>query len=124
MTSKKNLLLVDDSGLITGHLKKMLSGIDSIGMIETATALPEAQAIMKKQNTDIIVLDIKLPDGNGIDFLKWVKFIYPQTRVVMFSNLSDDVHRAAAMNAGADYFFDKSLEFEKIPVILESLASA
>lgn len=120
---KRNVLLVDDSLLITGHLKDMLADIEGIGHIDIAGTLPAAQALMKERAPDIVILDIQLPDGNGIDFLKWVKFIYPDTAVIMFSNLGDEVHRGAARNAGALYFFDKSYEFEKVHLALSELTA-
>ncbi len=93
----------------------MIREIGNIGDIETACDLDEAREIIKKDQTDVVVLDIQLPDGNGLDFLKWIKRISPVTRVIMFSNFADESHREAARNDGADYFFDKSHEFEEVP---------
>lgn len=121
---KRTLLLVDDSSLITDHLKDLLADVEGIASIQVAPTLPGAQAIMKARAIDIVVMDIQLPDGNGIDMLKWIRFMYPDTTVIMFSNLGDDVHRAAARNAGALYFFDKSYEFEEIQRALSELAMA
>lgn len=120
----KSVLLVDDSKVILGNLQEMITGITGIHQIGAASTLPDAQRLMREHTCDVVILDIQLPDGNGIDFLKWVKFIYPDTTVIMFSNLADEVHRTAARNAGALHFFDKSLEFEKVRDTLEALAAA
>lgn len=120
---KRTVLLVDDSSLITGHLKELLADLDGIGSLWVASAVPAAQAVMKARKVDIVVLDIQLPDGNGIDMLKWIRFMYPDTTVIMFSNLGDEVHRAAARNAGAQYFFDKSYEFDEIHRALGELVA-
>jgi DNA-binding response OmpR family regulator len=121
---KRKVLLVDDSQQITEHLKGILAGIGGVGEIRIAATLPDAQRMVRDATPDIVVLDIQLPDGNGIDFLKWLKFLYPDTIVIMFSNLGDEVHRAAARNAGAQFFFDKSYEFEEVCRALNELVTA
>ncbi len=123
MQNKLNILLVDDAEAIISHLKDMLSEVSGITIIGTAGTLPKAQQLVKCLPVDIIILDIQLPDGNGIDFLKWIKFAYPKIIVIMLSNLADDCHRAAARIAGAEYFFDKSLEFEQVAIVLSELAN-
>lgn len=123
MQNNLNILLVDDSELIISHLKRMLKNIDGINIVGAAYTLPLAQQMVKDNPIDVITLDIQLPDGNGIDFLKWVKFAYPKIKVIMLSNLADECHRAAAKTAGAEYFFDKSFEFEKVAPVLSELAN-
>lgn len=122
--SRRNVLLVDDSQVITNHLRLMLSELPGVDEIAVAPTIPQAQAAVKKGKVDIVILDIQLPDGNGIDFLKWIKFLYPHITVIMFSNLVDEVHRAAASNAGAGYFFDKSYDFEEVHRTLSELTLA
>jgi DNA-binding NarL/FixJ family response regulator len=121
MKNKVNVLLVDDSKRILDQLLEMLSEVENVDAIQTAQDAPAALALMKTTDYDVVVLDIQLPDANGIDILKWIKHMKPDTRVIMFSNLSDDCHRAAARMAGADHFFDKSNEFEEIPRVLSLL---
>ena len=67
------------------------------------------------------ILDIDVPDGNGIELLEWIKKEYPAIIVIMFSNNADPFFRKAAENSGADYFLDKSMEFEGITQILKSI---
>jgi response regulator of citrate/malate metabolism len=119
MTNKKvNVLLVDDSQKIISKVTSLLSGVAQIDRIECAGGVPEAQKIMQTFKTDVVVLDISLAGGNGIDLLKWIKFHYPETRVVMFSNNADKVHRAISVEYGAEHFLDKTTEFEQLPEIL------
>ncbi|HWY36964.1 MAG TPA: response regulator transcription factor [Bacteroidia bacterium] len=122
MKNKLNVLLVDDSELIISHLKNMLSNVNGITIAGSAGTLPTAQQMVKNHAIDAIVLDIQLPDGNGIDFSKWVRFTNPKITVIMLSNQADECHRAAARMAGAKYFFDKSHEFQQVSVVLSQLA--
>ncbi|MGZ3865130.1 MAG: response regulator [Bacteroidia bacterium] len=116
-----NVLLVDDSALLRERVKELIAEVAGVQKIETAATLPEACEIVQKGYINAVVLDIQLPDGNGLDFLKWIKFLYPAICVIMFSNSADECHRAIAKNSGAEYFFDKSREFQKLPVALAEL---
>jgi DNA-binding NarL/FixJ family response regulator len=113
MPKKINVLIVDDSEIIIRYLTLMLKGLKNIQPLEAAT-LSEAKKIIINQDIDIIVLDIELPDGNGIAFIKWIKNINPRILIVMFSTLADSQFRTAAKKEGTEYFFDKSYEFKGI----------
>ncbi len=110
---KLNILHVDDSEQIRSLFKLSLLSKNNIGKIDCANSVLEAKMKMKNTKTDVVVLDIPLPDGSGIDVLKWVKEEHPGTTVIMFSNHSDSYHRKFSIRYGADYFYDKSTEFEK-----------
>jgi DNA-binding NarL/FixJ family response regulator len=92
----------------------MLLTLSNINKIEEANTLAQAKKILKRKNTDVTILDIQLPDGSGLHFLKWMKQYYPDIRIIMFSNHADEFHRKAAKQLGADYFFDKSKEFKQL----------
>jgi DNA-binding NarL/FixJ family response regulator len=122
MKNEINVLLVDNSATILKHMKEILAKVENIGLVVTAHTLPTAQEILKAHKINVMVLDIQLPAGNGIDFLKWTRFKYPEIRVIMLSNLADDCHRAVAKNAGAYHFLDKSLEFDQLPEVLAKIS--
>ena len=123
MVKNIHILLVDDSEVILSRLKTILSGEESIEAIETAVTVKEAKERIEKQKPDVIILDVKLPDGNGIIFLKQIKFMYPEIIVVILTNWSDSYFKSAAEKYGADYFLDKSMEFEKLPWLLTELSN-
>lgn len=118
MTTKLNILHVEDSEKIILLLKLMLVNSNRVHSIESARTITQAKEKIGKQKTDVVVLDIQLPDGNGIDFLKWVKEIHPEIKVVMLSNHADEFHRDVAKKSGANHFFDKSTEFEKVSAVI------
>ncbi|MBI4931014.1 MAG: response regulator [Bacteroidetes bacterium] len=118
MSQKLNILHVDDSEKILSLLKPMLTNVRNAGTINTATTLEAAKKIMNRQTQDVVILDVYLPDGLSLDFLKWIKAVYQKTCVIMLSNHSDEFFRTSVKKLGADYFFDKSTEFEQIPYVL------
>ncbi len=105
------LLIVDDSRAVRSRLGALLAPIRSLAT-EQAASLGEAAAILERFRPDALVLDIQLPDGNGLSLLEPVKRSHPATRVMMFSNHL--AYRQRCLSLGADAFFDKSMDFEDL----------
>ncbi len=95
--------------------------VSGIQAIESAYSLAEAKTVLHAKVMDVVILDINLPDGNGLTLLEWIKQHYPAMTVIMFTNNSDLFFRKAAKKAGADHFLDKSMEFEGLIKILKTL---
>lgn len=106
------LLIVDDSSAVYGRLLEMLGGVAHLTALSIARSLSEAVEKNRLLCPDAVVLDVRLPDGNGLDALSLIKRDSPHTRVFMFTNQAEYCDRA--MRAGADGFFDKSMEFEAL----------
>jgi len=119
--AEKTLLLIDDSLIITERLHEMLTGLEKIGSIECAGAHSMALRLLMGASFDIVVLDINLPGGSGIDLLRHIKATCPQTIVIMLTNQSGRYYRDICKRLGADYFADKSNEFEVLPLVIASL---
>jgi DNA-binding NarL/FixJ family response regulator len=113
------LLIMDDHAGTHGRLLAMLGSVASQDELSIAHSLREIVEIAATRLLDAAVLDMNLPDGDGLEALRAIKYLSPATRVFMFSNLID--YRASAMRAGAEAFYDKSLEFEAMVDRLVSL---
>jgi len=101
------VLIADDHALIRKGLKQILD--DSTDMRVTGEAENGMQAIqMSLQNEyDMILLDISLPDKNGIDVLKQIKANRPNTPVLMLSMHAEDQYAVRSMKAGASGYLNK-----------------
>lgn len=119
--SSKTILIVDDSLLIIDRLTDSLKDHETVKKILVATDYAEAVKILEEKITDIVLLDIQLPGKNGIDLLKFIVKEYPDTKVIMCSNMSSDYYIKLCKEIGAKYFVDKSKDFELIPGILTSI---
>lgn len=115
------LLIIEDSNLVASRLQLALG---TIAVLETELTdrLSLALERFRALQPDLVILDIELPDGNGIDLLQTIKRERPATRVLMFSN--HDFCRRRCKTLGADYFFDKSGEFEALTETVQFLAGA
>jgi|SRR5579859_8095027 len=116
------VFIVDDSSVILERLTLLLHDIPGIDLVGHATDVPQAVQRVLETNPDALVLDLHMPGGTGLDVLRAIRPVRPGIHVLVFTNYSQDEYRQRCLTAGAEYFLDKSTEFEKIPSILRELA--
>jgi len=115
------VFIVDDSALVRERIIAMISehpGIEITGQAENAQ---EAINSIRKLKPDVAILDIRMPGGNGIEVLRNIKKNNSAPTVIILTNYPYPQYRKKCMEAGADYFFDKSTEFQKIIEVLKKL---
>lgn len=105
------MLIVDDSHLIIKKLAEILRHSSCVSEVHCATNIADAIMIFQQQKPDIISLDINLSDSSGIDLLRIIKKDYPETIVAMLTNQASRYYRDLCIKLGADYFLDKSADF-------------
>ena len=121
-----NILIMDDAAIVRKLIVDLLSEIKDVATIFQAEDAVSAVRLFSEYKPEIAILDIKVPgiDGlrNGIDVLKAVKNARPSVAVIMLTNHSNAKYSAECKQAGADFFFDKSREFDKLPAaIIEAM---
>jgi DNA-binding NarL/FixJ family response regulator len=108
------LFIADDSELLRERLVDVLSeieGVEIIGQGEDTIGVIEA---VKRLYPDLVILDIRMPGGNGIQVLETLKKMENPPLVIMFTNYPNLQYRMRCLGAGADFFFYKATEFEKL----------
>lgn len=116
------VFIADDSKIFRERLKEMLTELTEVEIIGEAENILETKKRIRKLNPDVVILDIRMPDGSGIDVLKHIKKNNQAPAVIMLTNYSYPQYRKKCMELGADYFFKKSTEFEKVIEVIEQLA--
>lgn len=117
------VLIADKSELIIQRLEELLSDIIFILGIDKALSYEEALRLLKQNKPDVVVMDINLPDHACHLLLKEIKDSLPQTVVIIMFIDPDEYVLQQLKKAGADYFFDKYHDFEKIPVVINEIAA-
>ena len=112
------VFVVEDSPAVRKRLVAMLGTIAGVEVAGEADSVRTATDGVLAAAADVILLDLQLLDGNGLDVLARVKPVRPDLRVIVLSNLATPQYRAASLAAGADVFLDKSHEFGRVPEIL------
>jgi CheY-like chemotaxis protein len=119
------ILVMDDSPVIRHLIVAMLDDIDSVDEVVEVADAPAAISAVAHQPPLIAILDIKVPGDNklrnGIDVLREIKRISPETDVIMLTNHAIPLYRETCMMAGASFFLDKSSEFDQLPEAIESI---
>jgi len=118
----KVVLVVEDSLLIIERILRLLNEADNIRMVIHAANYAESLKMINEINADIILLDLNLPDKSGIELLKEIKSNQPQIKVIVLTNHANDNYREICTYMGADFFFDKSSDFEKIPETISAMS--
>lgn len=95
------VVVVDDHEVVRMGLRLALEDVDYVSIIGEAASSQEALAVCKTQRPDIVIMDIRMPDGSGIDACREIMAALPETRVIMLTSFADDDLIADAIQAGA-----------------------
>ena len=106
------ILIVDDHAAVRERLTCLLRAITKHSVITAAASVAEALQQLRMDCPDLVILDLFLPDGSGLDVLKVIKQEKWQTRVFIVTNHSEPQFRKRCLLEGEELFFDKSEEYE------------
>ena len=112
--SPKKLLIVEDSALIQERLLRLLDGIPEIKVLGVSATATDALDRIRGERPDLLLLDIALEEGDGFQVLDEVKRLQPKPLIIVCTNYAYLEFKARALAQGAQFFFDKSTEFEQI----------
>lgn len=112
-----NILIIDDQKLIRSSLKVALE--KETHSVRVAGTGAEGLAIVRKNNVDLVLLDVMLPDINGIDVLKKIKEIDPEIIVIMMTGYGTIENAVTAMKLNAFDYINKPFKAETITTILK-----
>ena len=120
------VFVVEDSAAVRERLVEMIRDVKDIEVVGEAATYDTAVAGIINTRPDVAVLDIKLANatGSGIDALIEVRKTLPGIRAIILSNYSTPQHLKASADAGAEYFLDKSSDFERVAEILQQMQIA
>jgi len=126
--SRLKIVTVDASPLVTKRILSILTEMHSIEFLGSARNFVAALDLINRQVPDVVILDINLdeirPHANGIDLLIALRQKYPDIKIIMFTNLTLPQYRDRCLAFGADYFFDKTNDFEDMIITIDSLTKA
>ena len=115
------VFLVDDSLVFRQRLKRLLADVPEVQVIgEMGDAQVAMEAILTRK-PDVVLLDIHILNGNGIDVLQRLKKATPAPVVIILTNYPYPQYRQRCLAAGADFFFVKSTEFDQVVPALKQL---
>jgi DNA-binding NarL/FixJ family response regulator len=118
------IYLVDDSELVRERLHVLLGGVSGVRITGEAGSSTSAIAGILATRPDIVVLDLNLEEGSGLDVLRAVRKCAPEVDCYVLSNHADLPYRQLAERLGARGYFDKSTEFERVRDLVAARAAS
>ena len=105
------VFIADDSPILRERLKTMLSDFPEVEIAGQAQDTPEAIKSIKELKPDVVILDVRMPGGSGIEVLQSIKKDRPDIKVIVFTNYPYPQYRKKCMDLGADFFFAKATSY-------------
>lgn len=115
------VFIADDSLIVRERLVTLLDELAGVEIVGQAEHVTEAASAIRKLQPDVVILDIWTPSGGGIDILQDIKQDGVGPTIIMLTNYSFSGYRQRCLSVGADFFLDKSSEFDQIPALIEQL---
>lgn len=116
-----SVLIVEDHEIMRFSLKKALDKFQSLKVLGEAVNGLDAIEKTRQLNPTVVIMDIGLPELNGIDATRLIKNEHPETRVVMLTSFDDEQRTFASLAAGADAYCSKSIETPELVRVIEKV---
>ena len=116
------VFIVDDSSLVRQRLAELLIEVENVHVIGQAGTVADALIAIPLVHPDFVMLDVRMPDGDGLALLSALKHLDPPPLVGMLTHYPLEAYRKRCLALGADYFWDKSKDLAAIPAAFRALA--
>lgn len=115
----KTCLIVDDEMIMLRALQQHIVWKDyGIEKILTATSMQQAQKIFKELEVDLLLCDIEMPDGNGLELFEWVKSYFPYVECIYITCHPDFKYIQKALRLGSFDYILKPIDYSELDIII------
>lgn len=119
---KKNLLIVEDHELTRFGLKTAFEDVDYIGVIYEAATAENAIEIFKNNQIDLVIMDLGLPNMNGIDATKVIHDMNKDAKIIILTSHNDEKEVLNSLKAGANAYCSKEINLQRLVQVVQSVA--
>lgn len=123
-SARNAVLIVDDSLTVGRRLAELLHETGTVDVVGPAVDGREALDLFGRFRPSAVILDLQLPDRNGLELIPTFRETLPPCVIVVLTNFHQPEFRTRSLGAGADYFLSKSEEFEQVTEIVGRLEGA
>jgi two-component system, NarL family, response regulator DevR len=117
-----SVLLVDDHEVVRMGLRTLLEKRENLAIVGEAGSVAEAVSAARHSRPDVIVMDIRLPDGNGVEACREIRGDLPDTKVIMLTSYADDEAVYGSIMAGASGYLLKQTRGQNLAEAIERVA--
>ncbi len=111
---KKRVLLVDDHGIVRSGLRALIEQEPDIAVTGEAGTGVEAIALVRKEDFDIVLLDIAMPDKDGVDTLRDLRRLKPELPVLILSGYAEELYATNLIRSGCRGYLSKDADPDEI----------
>jgi DNA-binding NarL/FixJ family response regulator len=115
-------MLVDDHDVVRGGVKALLNRRESIQVVAEAGTVAQAIAVALLEKPDVVVMDVRLPDGSGVEACREIRAELPQTRLIMLTSYADEEAVMASIFAGASAYLLKQTRGQQLADAVAAVA--
>ncbi len=119
---KKNILIVEDHELTRFGLKTTFEGVDYVENIYEAESAEKAIEVFKENPIDIIIMDLGLPNMNGIEATKEIRSANKDVKVIILTSHNDEKEVMNSLKAGANAYCSKEINPQRLVSVVQSVA--
>jgi len=113
-TDAIRILIVDDHAVVRIGLKTVLANATGFRVVGEAGTVSDAIALALQARPDVVLMDVRLPDGSGVEACRRIKADNPETRVVMLTSYQDEEAIVGSVMAGASGYLLKQADAERL----------
>jgi len=117
-----HVLICDDHQIVRDGLRQILAQNENIHAIDQAASGSEVFELFEKATYDLVILDISLPNQNGLDVLQIIKKKWPSTQVLMLSMYPQEQYAIRALSYGASGYLTKDTAAEELLLAVKKIA--
>lgn len=117
------VLVADDHPLILQGLRRTLEACDDIDVVGEAHSGAEVLALVQRRRPDVVLLDLRMPDPDGVECVRQIKQSSPDVKTVLLSACDDRPSIESAERAGASAYVLKSVSSVDVPALLRQVAA-
>ena len=121
--TKTKVIIADDHQMVAEALQQLINNTGNAHVLATANTLEQTAQLLEQVHPDILLLDIAMPDGDGIDAVKQLKKLSPDTRIIMLTMYAEPSVIKRALNNNVDGYLLKSNNIEEMCTAIEEVAN-
>ncbi len=122
MEPTKRLIIADHHPIIRKGISCLLRKSDEFEIVGKAQNMDELNSVLEQSRADILIMELELPQLNGVSTLRYIKKEYPKLRILIFSHLAEEIYALRCIKTGAAGYLSKSASSKVLLKALKRLA--